>query len=947
MELGIEGLDRATKIETLASSILYRARQIDLDREVAVKVLSDTDETFVSQFSHEAKALGKLGQHQNVVTVYDTGVTTDGHPYLIVELCQSSVEDQLEEGPLEAQAAAAAGAQIADALAEAHRIGIPHGAIRPENILIGQTGRYVVTDFGLGPAATDRTGVAAADPYRAPEAGPGHEATAAGDVYALGATLFHLVVGTAPGTGSDNDAGNGSPVTTPELPGEIDDIIEAAMAPDPTDRPTAAAIRDQLLLFGGSNGATGPLIGGFEMVSGGSELALAGSTTTVADAPMPPTGPLSTSGSAPPPPSGSASAPGLAPPAPPSPPMPEADTESGLAMTTGSNWLAPPPDPQNGAAGSGQTAGLSDQRILEARPSNAGIQLGAQRELPTRFEEGPSRNTILALSIIGLFVLLGTAAFLLLRGDDDVASDDDVNVEAVDGPSTSLDANQNEAGGGGGNGAVGSLQAGGDQDGGETDDTGSQSTDRTGTTSRPATVPRIAVPDVTGSGAAAAEQQLERLGFTVTRLTEPSTTIAPGDVIRLNPQSGALLERGGTVTMIVAVAPPVETVVIPATVVGATETEATATLTALGLTSIGPTVTEPSQTVATGIVIRVSPADGASVELDDTVTLVVSSGPPAAPECSTVIGLTEAEATTRFEAANVTVTSGPADHATIPVGSVTSCSVDGQTASLLISSGPPADPCAGVVGQAVTTTEVTLAAAGYTVTATPVITTLVPANQITECTATGTSVALTFAEPPPLPTCPAVAGQTVAQATPALTAAGFTDITTVAQASETVAEDLIISCTAADTEATLAVSTGPAPTEVTIPDLVGRSQEVATSALTTLGLTVSVSPDDDSDEPAGTVLSTTPGEGVTVPVGSAVTLVVSEGPDPVAVPGVVGQRQARAVRNVEGAGLTASIEREFTLDLGLIGRVIRTSPAADTEVAPGTPVVLVVGALSP
>ena len=102
MDLGIGGLGEARQIGTGGAAIVYRARQSNLGREVAVKVLSNVDEEFVRRFQREARTLGKLSQNPGIVTVYDTGKTKNGQPYLVLELCQSTLLDRLrEEGKLD------------------------------------------------------------------------------------------------------------------------------------------------------------------------------------------------------------------------------------------------------------------------------------------------------------------------------------------------------------------------------------------------------------------------------------------------------------------------------------------------------------------------------------------------------------------------------------------------------------------------------------------------------------------------------------------------------------------------------------------------------------------------------------------------------------------------------------------------------------------------------
>ncbi|MGI9598157.1 MAG: serine/threonine-protein kinase, partial [Acidimicrobiales bacterium] len=263
MELGIGGLGYATEIGAGASAVVYRARQLDLDREVAVKVLSVTDEAFVRRFAREAKTLGKLSQNPGIVTVYDTGVTGAGHPFLILELCKASVLDRLQgpDGPFEPIAACRAAAQVADAVSDAHTNGVVHRDIKPGNVLLSQTGRYMVTDFGISTVTgstmgqTNSVGFTAG--YVAPETLSGETAGTPSDIYALGATLFHMIAGKAPFVDAERHSNllalaqrvinDPVPDLRPQgVPDEVCRIIEGAMAKRPQDRPTAAQLRDQL-----------------------------------------------------------------------------------------------------------------------------------------------------------------------------------------------------------------------------------------------------------------------------------------------------------------------------------------------------------------------------------------------------------------------------------------------------------------------------------------------------------------------------------------------------------------------------------------------------------------------------------------------------------------------------------------------------------------------------
>src|SRR5690349_1578019 len=140
---------------------VFRAWQAGVGREVAVKVGGRTlyDERDRRRFLREANAAGRLSSHAHIVAVYDVGVTADGHPYLIMELChRGSLLDRLRtSGPLPADEVRTVGVAIADALATAHEAGVLHRDVKPANILVDEYGVAKLGDFGLA-ALLDASG---------------------------------------------------------------------------------------------------------------------------------------------------------------------------------------------------------------------------------------------------------------------------------------------------------------------------------------------------------------------------------------------------------------------------------------------------------------------------------------------------------------------------------------------------------------------------------------------------------------------------------------------------------------------------------------------------------------------------------------------------------------------------------------------------------------------
>lgn len=263
MDLGIEGIDDAAEIGVGASARVFRARQIKLDRDVAVKVLSTTDPDFVRRFDREARTLGRLSRHQGIVTLYEFGETTSGQPYLMLELCERSLLDDLQSaGTIAPYDACGIIRTVSSTVGAAHAEDVVHRDLKPANILVSQGGDYLITDFGistvLGSTAGETSSIGFTAGYAAPETfDGGHGAGKPADVYALGATLFHLVHGKPPFTRPGGDQSvlaliqriANEPVPDLRADGVPDDVcgvLEQAMAKDPAARPDAAALAAEL-----------------------------------------------------------------------------------------------------------------------------------------------------------------------------------------------------------------------------------------------------------------------------------------------------------------------------------------------------------------------------------------------------------------------------------------------------------------------------------------------------------------------------------------------------------------------------------------------------------------------------------------------------------------------------------------------------------------------------
>ncbi len=263
---------------------VYRATQISVGREVAVKVenrtlVSDRDQ---ARFLREARAAGRMSSHPHVVDLFDVGVTIDQHPYLIMELCDGSYAERMRNSPLDAVEARDLGVKIADAIAHSHAAGVLHRDVKPANILHSHFNPAVLADFGLAVVAEMRDASVALEvltpAYAPPEMFSHSPPSPAVDVYALCATLYAVMHGRPPRWQSER---NPSLVTVlemfhqpiPGLPGvpkALIDVLRAGMANDPADRPSAAELRDLLtnLTLDGSGAADGGASPGVAPIGG-------------------------------------------------------------------------------------------------------------------------------------------------------------------------------------------------------------------------------------------------------------------------------------------------------------------------------------------------------------------------------------------------------------------------------------------------------------------------------------------------------------------------------------------------------------------------------------------------------------------------------------------------------------------------------------------------------
>lgn len=252
------GFADAVEIGAGGLSTVYRASELSTGRLVALKLLNvrEVSGPALDSFERESRALGALSAHPNIVTLYQSFRTPDGRPVLVLELCAGSVADRVRAGePMPVAEVVSIGIKLCGALETAHRAGILHRDVKPQNVLVTEFGEPALADFGVA-LLQSSSGTSSGlfdftTLHVAPELLEGNPATPATDVYELASSLYQLLAGQSAFRAFAGESPASiilrilrdevQPLTRADIPVRLSDAVLAAMAKAQHDRPPSAA----------------------------------------------------------------------------------------------------------------------------------------------------------------------------------------------------------------------------------------------------------------------------------------------------------------------------------------------------------------------------------------------------------------------------------------------------------------------------------------------------------------------------------------------------------------------------------------------------------------------------------------------------------------------------------------------------------------------------------
>ena len=615
---------------------VYLAKDTQLDRHVAVKMLHPqfaADPTFAERLRREAHAAAGLS-HPNIVGVYDWG--RQGERYFIVMeyvAGHSLAEIIAARGALGPQAAAAVAFEVAAALAFAHRAGIVHRDVKPQNVLLNSDGHVKVADFGIAtmmgasPSAglTETGTVVGTAAYLSPEQARGEQTDARSDLYSLGVVLYEMLAGRPPFQGETpvavayqhvQDPPEPLSRIAPGVPQALGSITMRLLAKDPQDRyPRAEDLREHI-----------------QIVRGRLEAGAADDhPPEPAPRPRPPTAP-------PPPPPIPAPTPEPLPPPPPKPPPPRRRVAPGPARRQQPRAPEParqrPPRPQvHRAPPRGITQWWTGRIPAARRPPGYSERprtyRGGSRDIYGSLER-QRRSGLFFVGFAVLVVVLLVMVVVLVR----VLNPDDATTGPAPEPATiavpSVFQIEEAV-------AVRTLESAGftvitvrEQNAEVPVNRVFDQLPRAGAKLAPgstitltisAGASAVPVPNVLGWQAIDAERALRTAGFTV-NLVQVASERESGEVLQQEPAPLVAHQSGAAVTLNISAG--AAAILVP-NVVGMDDVTAAVAIANAGL-QVQPQ-SEPSETVAEGLVTRTEPPVGSQVAEGSQVFVYVSSGP--------------------------------------------------------------------------------------------------------------------------------------------------------------------------------------------------------------------------------------------------------------------------------------------------------------------------------